>query len=311
MNAIPNAGALPWHHDDMMSASVISWWYFLCVVAVVNIAALFLSAITLNRRSHVLPPEAYASRRLQLLLSAVYVFGCAFRSAFPVYDVPRICVIDSWLSSVMIGRSVATVAELCFAAQWALMLRETSRAADSVFGNIASLALVPLIAIAEACSWYSVLTTSNIGHVAEESIWGFSVALLVASSVAIWPRCTTARRPLLLACCVAGSIYVAYMFLVDVPMYWSRWIADEVSGRYYMSIAQGARDVSVRWVVSQRWQDWKSEIVWMSLYFSVAVWISIALVHASQSGTRIAAGQPKRLSSIVPSSIRAMAGRRI
>jgi hypothetical protein len=269
-----------------MSVSVISWWYFLCTVAAVNIAALFLSAITLNRRSRVLSPEAYATRRAQLFLSAVYVLGCAFRSAFPVYDVPRLCVTDSWLSSVMIGRSVATVAELCFVAQWALMLRETSRATDSVIGNIASLALVPLIAIAEACSWYSVLTTSNIGHVAEESIWGFSVALLVASLVVIWPRCTAARRPLLLAGCVAGSIYVAYMFLVDVPMYWSRWIADEVSGRRYMSIAQGARDVSVRWVVSHRWQDWKSEMVWMS---------------PSQAGTRIAAGQRKRLSSFVPS----------
>jgi hypothetical protein len=283
-----------------MSVRVISWWYFLCGVAALNIAALFLSAIILNRRSHVLSPEKYAMRRAQLFLSAAYVLGCAFRSAFPVYDVPRICIVDSWLSSVMIGRSVATVAELCFVAQWALILHETSRTADSLVGRIASMALVPLIAIAEACSWYSVVTTSNIGHVAEESIWGFSVALLVAGLMAVWPRCAAARRPLLLAGCIAGSIYVAYMFLVDVPMYWSRWIADELSGRSYMSVAQGARDVSVRWVVSHRWQDWKSEVVWMSLYFSVAVWISIALLHTSPPGTRIAAGQRKRLSSIVP-----------
>jgi hypothetical protein len=293
----------------MMSDGVISWWYFLCGVAVLNIAALFLSAITLKRRSQVLSPEAYARRRAQFLLCAVYVFGCAFRCAFPVYDVPRICVVDSWLSSVMIGRSVATVAELCFVAQWALMLRETSRAADSILGNITSVALVPLIAIAEACSWYSVLTTSNIGHVAEESIWGLSAALLVASLVAIWPRCTAARRPFLLACCIVGSIYVGYMFLVDVPMYWSRWIADEVSGRHYLSIAQGARDVSVRWVVSHRWQDWKHEVVWMSLYFSVAVWISIALVHASPPGTHIVASQRRRLPSIVALGIRTAAER--
>jgi hypothetical protein len=292
----------------MMSVRVISWWYFLCAVAVLNIAALSLSAFMLNRRSQVLSPEAYAMRRAQWFLCAAYVLGCAFRSAFPVYDVPRICVVDSWLSSVMIGRSVATIAELCFVAQWALMLHETSRTADSVVGRIASMALVPLIAIAEACSWYSVVTTSNIGHVAEESIWGFSAALLVASLVAVWPRCTAARRPLLLAGCIAGSIYVAYMFLVDVPMYWSRWIADEVSGRSYMSIAQGARDVSVRWVVSHRWQDWKSEVVWMSLYFSAAVWISIALVHTSPPATRIAAGQRKRLSSIVP-GVRSTAAR--
>lgn len=264
----------------MISGGVITWWSFLGAAAGINILVLGLSAIALRRRSHVWSPEGYSMRRAQLLLCAVYVFGCAFRSAFPVYDVPRICVVDSWLSSVMVGRTVATVAELCFVTQWALLLREMSREAGSRVGMITSAALVPFIAIAETCSWYSVLTTSNIGHVAEESIWGLSVALLVASLMSFLPRCAPSRRPLLLACCVAGSMYVAYMFLVDVPMYWSRWIADEAGGRHYLSIVQGAHDVSARWVVSRRWGDWKSEVVWMSLYFSVAVWISMALVHA-------------------------------
>jgi hypothetical protein len=71
------------------------------------------------------------------------------------------------------------------------------------------------------------------------------------------------------------------MFYVDVPMYWSRWVADEASGRTYLTVAQGLLDVSERRIVSHRWEDWKSEVTWMSLYFSVAVWISIALIHAT------------------------------
>jgi hypothetical protein len=78
------------------------------------------------------------------------------------------------------------------------------------------------------------------------------------------------------------------MFLVDVPMYWSRWIADEANGRHYLSIAQGFLDVSNRWVVSHRWQDWQNEVPWMSLYFSVAVWFSISLIHAPAPKTCIA-----------------------
>jgi hypothetical protein len=57
-----------------------------------------------------------------VLLSGAYVFGCAFRSILPRADVQRICLFDTWLSSVMIGRSVATVAELSLyfsAAVWA------------------------------------------------------------------------------------------------------------------------------------------------------------------------------------------------
>src|SRR6185437_1860702 len=81
--------------------------------------------------------------------------------------------------------------------------------------------------------------------------------------------------------CVFGAAYVAFMFGHDVPMYWSRWISDQERGRHYLSIAQGLTDVSHHRVVSYRWQDWKSEIAWMSLYFSVAVWVSISLVLAS------------------------------
>lgn len=263
-----------------MSDEIFLWWALLCAVSGLNVLALSLSARSLRRRQTDLPAEVYAARRWQLILSAGYVLGCAYRSVLPVYDVQRICLFDSWLSSVVVGRSVATFAELCFVTQWALLLGEISRTTGSRVGRTVSWAVVPLIVVAEACSWYSVLTTSNVGHVIEESLWGLSAALLVVSLVAIWPRCVESLRPVLLACCTVGVAYVAFMFLVDVPMYWSRWMSDEASGRLYMSLDQGWVDASQRWIVSHRWDDWKHEITWMSLYFSVAVWLSIALVNA-------------------------------
>ena len=143
-----------------------------------------------------------------------------------------------------------------------------------------------MIVIAETCSWYSVLTTSNIGHVAEESIWGLCAALFVACKVAMRSRCQGALRNIVDASCAAAIVYVAFMFVVDVPMYWSRWIADELHGRHYLTIAQGFVDVSHRWTVSYNWQDWKHEVPWMSLYFSVAVWFSILMAHAPTTQTR-------------------------
>jgi hypothetical protein len=262
-----------------MSTEVLVWWFLLCVVSAANVLALTWSARVLRNKQGRLAPQLYATRRLQLLLSAGYVLGCAYRSALPVFDVQRICLFDSWLSSVIVGRSVATVAELCFVTQWALLMREIAQVTQSRPGRLAALAVLPLILLAETCSWYSVLTTSNIGHVAEESLWGLTAALLVASLFSMWPRASASLRRMLLAMGLTGLAYVAYMFLVDVPMYWSRWLADEASGRHYLSLAQGLLDTSGRWVVSQQWQVWKTEVLWMSLYFSVAVWLSIGFVH--------------------------------
>ena len=48
-----------------------------------------------------------------------------------VCDVPRMCLFDSWFSSVIVGRSVATIAELCFVAQWSLLLWEIAQFSGS------------------------------------------------------------------------------------------------------------------------------------------------------------------------------------
>jgi hypothetical protein len=270
----------------MMSLDVLSWWALLCVAAAINIAAWLFSVRAVPRWRALLAADDFNQCRYQLLLSAGYVFGCAFRSFVPVYDVQRLCLFDSWLASVVVGRSVATIAELCFAAQWALLLRGVSRDTGSHVGRACSSLLVPLIVIAETCSWYSVLTTSNLGHVMEESIWGICATMLVASLSAVWRRSVARQRTLLTLWCLAGVVYVTFMFMVDVPMYWSRWTADEAAGRHYLSLAQGMLDISGRWVVSHRWEDWRSEVTWMTLYFSVAVWISLTLIHVPATRMR-------------------------
>lgn len=207
------------------------------------------------------------------------MFGCAFRSAFPVVDVPRLCLVDSWLSSVLVGRTVATVAELCFATQCALLLDALAGAAGSRFGRAAARAVVPLIIVAELCSWSAVLTTSNLGHVAEESIWAATAGLLVAGVIAAWPRCPPRLRPLAALAAAVGTGYLAFMLLVDVPLYLSRWQAQQGRGHELLGLAEGIVRLAGRCTVSWRWEHWQDEIPWMTMYFSVAVWFSILLTR--------------------------------
>ncbi len=224
---------------------------------------------------------ADASSSIQLLLSAGYLLGCAFRSVLPVFDIPRVVLIDSWLSNVIVGRSVATVAELCFAAQWALILHRMALLSHSLPVRSVSLVIVPLILIAEGCSWYAVLTTAQRPHAVENSIWGVSAALVVASLLMMEPHWVAGLYSTMIVWSVGGAAYVAYVFLFDVPAYWSRWRADQANGRRYLRIGQGVIDVCRRRIVSYRWEVWKHEVLWMSLYFTFGVWSSISLVYVS------------------------------
>jgi hypothetical protein len=270
-------------HFNAASAPML-WWSALCLISLLNAAAWSLAAVRLRRRRSTIAPPHYALRRWQLGLSAVFVLVCAFRSVFPRADVQRICLHDSWLSSVVIGRSLATVAELCFIGQWAILLGEMGRATGTRLAVVVARLLVPLIAVAEMFSWYAVLTTSYLGNSFEESIWAFSATLGTLSAIAMWPRLARPQRPLLGAGILFGVAYVAFMTTVDVPMYVSRWLADEASGRRYLSLAAGLRDVSLRWVPTSAWGAWRTEVPWMTLYFSVVVWVSIALMHAPKFG---------------------------
>jgi hypothetical protein len=212
-----------------------------------------------------------------LLLGAAYVIGCAFRSILPRADVQRICLFDTWLSSVFVGRSVATVAEMCFIIQWAIVLRALARAAhaDSA-GNIAR-AIVPVVAAAEVCSWYAVITTNYLGNVLENSLWTVAFVLIAIALLDLLNRYRGAVRALIAAAAFGIAGYVAFMCTIDVPMYFVRWRADLAAHREFLGLFEGLHDVATRWVVTHDVARWDGEIAWMSLYFSAAVWTSLLL----------------------------------
>lgn len=212
-----------------------------------------------------------------LLLCAAYVLGCAFRSLLPRADVQRICLFDTWLSSVFVGRSVATVAEVCFVIQWAIVLRALANVANADTTRNISKTIVPLVVLAEGSSWYAVITTNYLGNVLENSLW---TVIFVLIAIALLDLMNRYRGVVQLAIGVAAAGiagYVVFMSAVDVPMYFSRWQADIAAGREFFGLAFGLHDVATRWIVTNDISRWKDEIAWMSLYFSAAVWTSLLL----------------------------------
>ena len=258
------------------SNPVALWWSFLVTVSVLNIALLVGLRAAYRANPFGAANASFTAEPLALL-SAVYVLGCAFRSLLPRADVERICLFDTWLSSVLVGRSVATLAELCFAVQWAIILRELGRVAHSDTAKNIAMLIVPLIALAEISSWYAVISTNYLGNALENSLWTIAFALAGVALIRLAASFHGLVRWMIVASAAGAAAYVVFMVTVDVPMYLQRWQAARASSQPILGFFTGLHDLASRWIVSHDFARWRDEIAWMSLYFSVAVWASLLL----------------------------------
>lgn len=228
----------------------LAWWKLLSLAGAINILLWYYSW------QYVVP-----ERRVLFWLAGIYVAGCAFRSFLPMIDVPRLCLHHTPVSRIFIGRSVATVAELAFAAQWALLLHEAGapRAAAAVLG---------LILIAEFLSWLAVLTTNDLFHAAENALW-----TLTAAIAAGFLASRSIPRPLMLATFACAAAYVGFMLAYVVPMYIERWR----TGKRSLALADGLRSALAPCTVERDWQSWWRDALWLTPYFTVCVWLSLTL----------------------------------
>ena len=264
---------------------VAIWWIFLVSVGVCNILVWFFTSQYFRRKTD----GGYDPfTRLMVYLSGAYVFGCAFRSFFPRADVQRFVLFDTWISSVALGRSVATVAELCFIFQWAFVLNRVANLVGSRKIIFLSCVIPTLICIAECFSWYGVITTHYLGNTIEESLWATSYILVALCLIGLWPKFKGALKYATGISFVGCLFYTLFMVTVDVPMYFGRLQADIQNQKHLLGFFEGLHDLSTRWVVSHSIADWQTEIPWMSLYFSIAVWTSLALCYVPDTREQLA-----------------------
>jgi len=258
-------------HTIVPDALTYRWWQFLCAVSITNILLWTLAAWGVSRE-----PDAYQFK--QLILSGLFVAACAFRSILPRIDLERMCLWDSPFSSVFLGRSVATLAEICFALQCALLLFKLSHSTGaSIIGTI-GLTVLPIIFIAELACWCAVVTLNHIGHAIEELLWSIMV-VLVATGLVIYYEQTGGGLPLWVAIgLIASAGTTALIMFVDIPLYVTRWRTGKRAGLRYLRMRDGLRDAFVRRHVTHASEDWRSDALWMSLYFSVGVWVSLVIV---------------------------------
>ena len=251
-------------------------------VAILNVILLLISRKMLQRKLPQMSAAVETIRNWQFYLASIYTIGCGFRSILPRGDVRRIVLVDHWISAIAIGRTVATVAELAFVAQWAYILKEIGIGAGNKNAIWASKVIVPLIFVAECFSWYACTTTNFFGTMVEESLWAVAATITLAAFVTSRPRYSGPQKNFLSAGIICAFGYVIYMITVDIPAYATRWIEDQATGKTYSTLKDGFIEVATVWKQTYAQADWQYEFIWMSLYFSVAVWISIYIMNGPE-----------------------------
>lgn len=215
---------------------------------------------------------------LQAGLSAFYVAVCGFRSFYPRVDLERYCLYDNPLSSIALGRSLATLAEITFSIQCALIIYELGQFVDSQWIIVCSYLLVPIIVLAQIFCWYATLTINHIWHALEELAWVVMIVLAAGCLLSGYQQLPGSQSWVvtlgLLSC--AASIYV--MLIVDVPMYFSRAKESRKAGVVTLTVHQGIQDSMRRRIQTIDWRIWKNEVLWMTSYFTLGVWLSIAMM---------------------------------
>ena len=256
-----------------VSNTTYLWWKFLCVTAVINILV-WLTAIWMHS-------DIQSFSYSQPILSGIYVLVCASRSFYPRIDLERYCLIDTPVSSVVLGRSLATIAETCFSIQVTLLIHDLGVLLGSPTVMFIAYTIVPIIVLAQICCWYAALTLNHFWHGMEELAWVVMIFLAGGCFLAGFISLDGVYQVLmgigLLGC--MGSAYI--MLFIDIPMYLSGKNDGSRLGIKYLSIPEGINDALNRCVQTSDLEIRKKEALWITPYFTIGVWLSIgmALIH--------------------------------
>jgi len=248
----------------------VRWWRAgLRAAALLNIVLWFVAATAAGG-------GAYHGK--QLLLSAIFLAGCGYRSFFPAVYGKRFALTSGWPSSIFLGRTVAMVAELAFALQLMLVLEQWAQKTGLAAVASAGLAIVGLLSVAQLFCWYGVATRRYIGELLEESLWTLGGAVMLAASARVALHHLSFG---VLVAMTSSGVFLAFMLLHNLPMYVRRIRHDRAAAAECLGFVEGLKDMALRRHISYHWPDWSGEAAWLTPYFTLGVWTSVGMVLLS------------------------------
>ena len=201
--------------------NALIWWAILVPIQIFNVQTAF--------KVHYNTPITRKNKTRSTLLCLVYTLVCAYRAVLPRQDVSKICLFDTYLSSVFLGRTMAPIAEICFIKQIHLFYT-TNWGLKNMYD------IVGPIYIAEICSWMGCITTNELWNTSEEFIWMTTFIYIQFCNLKILTFQKYKNFKIIMTVISINTLYIAGMIYIDIPNYIINWMTKK---HIYLSIPDG------------------------------------------------------------------------
>ena len=257
------------------SKVVIYWWLFLSIISIINISFITNYLVTNKLNSY---------QKNITILALIYTFICGLRSFYPKNDLMQNCLFNSFLSTPIFGRTIATIAEMTLIYFFVLIFRQILNDFNFeklVFFNNNLNYLIFIIAIAQIFCWIGCITKNSLYNSIEESLWLVTFCILLFCAICIKNDLPNngkgeMTKRMLSILIPSFIIYILFLFFIDIPMYYKNWKVskDKISSdNFYNNMINFSKCNTINW----SYDLWKEEIPWQTGYFTLAVWSTIYL----------------------------------
>lgn len=224
------------------------------------------------------------------ILVAIYVIVCGIRSLWPRLDTKCICVFDNKISSPLIGRSLATIAEMAFIILLVLITNTILTIIQKSFGSsplmealkILNIMIIPTIFIAQMTCWYGITTKDYFWEIIEGALWTYAIIVIFVIYLYLYIK-TLGKNinnnklkfilPVLPLAVIVSGLHIVFMLINYMPLMFK----NNLIYKKHKSFWKGLSELSCS-KISKKYKDWKNDIPWLTGYFSISVWASILIL---------------------------------
>ena len=200
---------------------------------IIYIIYIFLSKEFNNKKKHLI-----------FILTFIYTIVCAIRAIYPRIDGKCICLKDNFISLPIVGRTLATIAEISvgfivniFTNDLLKMININNKFNYLInFNNLST--ILPIIS--QLFCWIGICTKKYYYNAIEETLWGlFGVSKVIIFYYIFKNINNDYIKNISFFGFISSLLYVIYMFIIDVPSYMTKYGIQKNNEKIFYNLKDG------------------------------------------------------------------------